>query len=220
MRDLPFYSKKYPYSFMSNFLQSTSIRRFAHINLTALVCLIISTTVQAEALYLPNQINYGQVITHQTYKIDATYGRGAVAGAIAGAVIAENDRGWGALGGALIGAGLEAAVTSGQETHQVVIQLASGQSFSVATPPNNLRTGDCVAVEQTPKGAELMKVNYRFCKQAKQDVNLNRQQAPSTPANDSQVSKESRCSNARSRLRHASDDQYNQVLADVQQYCQ
>ncbi|GAA3941334.1 hypothetical protein [Litoribacillus peritrichatus] len=193
----------------------------AFLNTVVGLSVTFSSIALAERAYLPNQINYGRVVTHQVHKIEATYGRGAVLGAITGAVIAENDRGWGAFGGALVGAGLEAAMTSGQEAHKVVVQLMSGQSFSIASPPNRLRTGDCVAVEQTPEGTELMKVNYSFCEQSAQDHRATHPtKQTSTHAPAQQPTREQQCEEARSRLMHASDDKYNRVLADVQRYCQ
>ncbi|MFC3150287.1 hypothetical protein ACFOEK_04545 [Litoribrevibacter euphylliae] len=185
------------------------------------------TFVNAEPVYLAQEIQYGKVVTHQIYKVDPTYGRGALLGAITGAVIAENARGWGALGGAIVGAGLEGAITSGEEAHKVVVQLTNGQSFSIATPPNKLRQGDCVAVEQSGRGAEIFKVNYQFCQDAqKRDQQQTYQQA-NNPApyqqdryRDERAVKAEKCDDARSRLRYAKDSKYNRVLADVQRYCQ
>jgi len=177
------------------------------------------TTSHADTLYLPNQVNYGQIVAHHSYEIDPSYTRGALLGAITGAVIAENSRGWGALGGALVGAGLEGAITSGNEAHKVVVRLVDGQSFSVATPPNSLRQGDCVAVEQTENGTELLKVSYQFCEDAKEQA----QRAATQSAHQKtyqKPSKETLCAEARSRLRYASESDYNRVLADVQRFCQ
>jgi len=177
------------------------------------------STAHADPLHLPNQVNYGQIVAHHSYEIDPSYARGALLGAITGAVITENARGWGALGGALVGAGLEGAITSGKEAHKVVVRLVDGQSFSVATPPNNLRQGDCVAIEQTENGTELLKVNYHFCEEAKEQI----QRAATQSAHHNKYeksSKETQCEEARSRLRYASESDYNRVLADVQRFCQ
>lgn len=203
-------------------------------SISLVFCLLLgSKSLHAEALYLPQEIQYGRVVAHHIHKIDPSYGRGAILGAITGAVVAENARGWGALGGAIVGAGLEGAITSGQEAHKVVVRLVNGQSFSIATPPNNLRTGDCVAVEQSDHGAELFKVSHQFCEEA-QPSHRNK---PNSPPNDHYSStfnqsqphyregnrednKEEQCDKARAKLRYAKDSEYNRVLADVQRYCQ
>lgn len=185
--------------------------------------LLISSLACAEQLLVPHKVSYGVVVSHSIHQPPANYKRGTLLGAIAGGVIAHNDRGWGALGGAVIGAGLEHAIANGQEAHHVIVKLNRGDSFSIAMPENALQPGDCVAVKQIEDGADLTKVAYQFCEQDQ----LNADSEADRPSNSSSASsmaqepsKDQQCEQARSKLATASDKHYNRVLADVQRLCQ
>lgn len=101
----------------------------------------------------PTRIEYGRVMNTQQVSTGgaSTWGYGAAAGGAAGLLSGrghstESKVIRGALG-ALAGAAVNKAVTSGSTTNQVLIQTRHGGQFNVRHGSNDLAYGDCVQIE-------------------------------------------------------------------------
>jgi outer membrane lipoprotein SlyB len=93
-------------------------------------------------------IHYGTVEQVQTIKKDAKHAGGALAGGVIGAVIGpRRHRGIRALAGAGIGAAIQGSATSGTQ-QQYTVSLVNGGTTIINTEQQDIRTGDCVSIEQ------------------------------------------------------------------------
>ena len=122
------------------------------INLLKINLLIIGaamTYFSITSLYAQSvTIHYGTVEHVQTISKDAKHAGGALAGGVIGAMIGpRRHRGIRALAGAGIGAAVEGAATSGTQ-QQYTVSLISGGTTIINTEQQDIRTGDCVSIEQ------------------------------------------------------------------------
>ena len=93
-------------------------------------------------------IQYGTVESVQTISKDAKHAGGALAGGAIGALIGpRRHRGIRVLAGAGIGAAVQGAATSGTQ-QQYTVSLISGGTTIINTEQQDIRTGDCVSIEQ------------------------------------------------------------------------
>ncbi len=122
------------------------------INLMKINLLIIGAAMayfSITSLYAQSvTIHYGTVEHVQTIKKDAKHAGGALAGGVIGAMIGpRRHRGIRALAGAGIGAAVEGSATSGTQ-QQYTVSLVSGGTTIINTEQQDIRTGDCVSIEQ------------------------------------------------------------------------
>ncbi len=93
-------------------------------------------------------IHYGTVESVQTIKKDAKHAGGALAGGVIGAMIGpRRHRGLRVLAGAGIGAAVQGSSTSGTQ-QQYTVSLIRGGTTIINTEQQDIRTGDCVSIEQ------------------------------------------------------------------------
>jgi outer membrane lipoprotein SlyB len=109
----------------------------------AMICFPI-TSLYAQSV----TIQYGTVERVQTISKDAKHAGGALAGGVIGGLIGpRRHRGIRVLAGAGIGAAVQGAATSGTQ-QQYTVSLVSGGTTIINTEQQDIRTGDCVSIEQ------------------------------------------------------------------------
>ncbi len=112
--------------------------------LSAIMTCIPVTSVYAQSV----TIQYGTVESVQTISKDARHAGGALAGGVIGAMIGpRRHRGFRVLAGAGIGAAVQGSATSGTQ-QQYTVSLVSGGTTIINTEQQDIRTGDCVSIEQ------------------------------------------------------------------------
>lgn len=113
----------------------------------ASILLLISIPF-AHSLAQSVTINYGLVTSVSTVQKDARHAGGAVTGGLIGALIGpRRHRGARIVAGAAVGAAVQGANTSGT-LQQYSVKLMNGGTSLVSTEQTDIRTGDCVAVDQ------------------------------------------------------------------------
>ena len=122
------------------------------INLMMIYLLIIGavmTCYPVTSLYAQSvTIQYGTVEHVQTISKDTKHAGGALAGGVIGALVGpRRHRGIRVLAGAGIGAAVQGSATSGTQ-QQYTVSLISGGTTIINTEQQDIRTGDCVSIEQ------------------------------------------------------------------------
>jgi outer membrane lipoprotein SlyB len=114
-----------------------------------MVLLMVLTVIpDAQSAAQAVTINYGIVTSVSTVQKDARHAGGAVTGGLVGALIGpRRHRGARIVAGAAVGAAVQGASTSGT-LQQYSVELVNGGTSIVSTEQTDIRTGDCVAVEQ------------------------------------------------------------------------
>jgi outer membrane lipoprotein SlyB len=126
--------------------------------ISAAMAWLLSTSLYAESV----TIQYGTVESAQTIAKDAKHAGGAVAGGILGALIGPNrHRGIKALAGAGIGAAVQGSATSGEQ-QQYTVGLINGGTTIITTEQQDIRTGDCVSIEQG-KYSNIRRISSVHC---------------------------------------------------------
>jgi len=93
-------------------------------------------------------IQYGTVQHVQTISKGAKHAGGALAGGVIGALVGpRRHRGIRALAGAGIGAAVQGSATDGTQ-QQYTVSLVNGGTTIINTELQDIRTGDCVSIEQ------------------------------------------------------------------------
>lgn len=143
--------------------------------ITKTTCLLIV----ASALLFPSihsdayaqssmSVNYGRIVEVGQEQLDNSGGKtgGAVVGGLAGLYSGRNKSGSNqalrTLGGAAVGGAAGGAMASGT-VDAYIIELLNGSSVKVLIDRGNFRRGDCVAVEQGSKSANLRRVSDQYC---------------------------------------------------------
>jgi len=107
-------------------------------------------------------IQYGTVQSVTTVKEEARHAGGALTGGVIGALVGpRHNRGLRAVVGAGVGAAVQGAATSGT-LQQYRVKLVNGGKSIVSTEQNDIREGDCVAVEQGTH-ANIRRVSSVHC---------------------------------------------------------
>ena len=113
--------------------------------LSAVILLMGTTSLYAGTAV---SIQYGTVTDIGVTQKDAQHAGGALAGGVIGAFIGPSrHRGLKMLGGAMAGAAIQGAATSG-ELQQYTVNMMNGATVKISTEQVEIRQGDCVAVEQ------------------------------------------------------------------------
>jgi hypothetical protein len=107
-------------------------------------------------------INYGTVETVGTTTTESSHAGGALAGGLMGALIGpKRHRGLRVVAGAGIGAAAQGSATGGT-MQQYSVKLVSGGQEVITTEQQDIRTGDCVAIEQG-EHANIRRVSSYHC---------------------------------------------------------
>ena len=153
-------------------------------------------------------INYGIVTSVGTVQKDARHAGGAVTGGLIGALIGpRRHRGARVVAGAAVGAAVQGASTSGT-LQQYSVELVSGGTSIVSTEQTDIRSGDCVAVEQG-QYANIRRVGTVHCDGT----------GPAKPPEQHVAISES-CDKAKTELANAeTDDSVNLAVTKVRVLC-
>ena len=129
------------------------------VSLTCLVMLGFNVSSQAATAVT---IIYGVVDNISTTTVDSKHVGGAMAGGLIGGLIGpRRHRGLRVVAGAGIGAAVQGSATGGV-LQQYTVNLVSGGQSIVSTEQTEIRTGDCVAVEQG-QHANIRRVSDYHC---------------------------------------------------------
>ena len=108
------------------------------------------------------QIDYGVVESVGTTTKDAKHAGGALAGGLIGGLIGpKRHQGLRVVAGAGIGAAVQGSATSGT-LQQYSVKLNSGSQVIISTEQQDIRSGDCVSVEQG-EHANIRRVSSYQC---------------------------------------------------------
>jgi len=110
--------------------------------------LCTSSLAQAQSAGSSVSLQYGTVTSVGEVQAAAKHTSGRLLGGIAGAVIANDHPGLGALAGGLIGGGIQGHVTSKKVLLQYKVSLKNGGAIVIDTEQRDIALGDCVVVEQ------------------------------------------------------------------------
>ena len=107
-------------------------------------------------------INYGVVESAVTTTEESSHAGGALAGGLMGAMIGpDRHRGLRMVAGAGIGAAVQGSATGGT-VQQYSVKLNSGGQTIISTELQDIRTGDCVSIEQGDS-ANIRRVSSYHC---------------------------------------------------------
>ena len=107
-------------------------------------------------------INYGVVESAVTTTEESKHAGGALAGGLMGALIGpKRHRGLRVVAGAGIGAAVQGSATGGT-VQQYSVKLNSGGQTIISTELQDIRTGDCVSIEQGDN-ANIRRVSSYHC---------------------------------------------------------
>jgi len=107
-------------------------------------------------------INYGVVESAVTTTEESSHAGGALAGGLMGAMIGpKRHRGLRMVAGAGIGAAVQGSATGGT-VQQYSVKLNSGGQTIISTELQDIRTGDCVSIEQGDS-ANIRRVSSYHC---------------------------------------------------------
>jgi len=107
-------------------------------------------------------INYGLVQQATVVKEESKHAGGAVVGGLLGAAMAGPRRhGLKIAGSAAAGAAIQGAATGGT-VNQYTIELVTGGQETISTEQDDLREGDCVAIEQGDH-TNMRRVGKAYC---------------------------------------------------------
>jgi hypothetical protein len=108
------------------------------------------------------QIDYGVVDSVGTTTKDAKHAGGALAGGLIGGLIGpRRHRGLRVVAGAGIGAAVQGSATGGT-LQQYSVKLNSGSKVVISTEQQDIRSGDCVSIEQGDH-ANIRRVSSYHC---------------------------------------------------------
>ena len=114
----------------------------------AVAFLLGGTQLFAQSAGSSVSLQYGTISAVGEVQAAAKHTSGRLIGGIAGAAIADDHRGLGALAGGLIGGGIEGHATSKKTLLQYTVALKNGGVVVIDTEQRDMVLGDCVVVEQ------------------------------------------------------------------------
>jgi outer membrane lipoprotein SlyB len=102
------------------------------------------------------RIQTARIVDVQSYSSEGSWGTGAVIGGGVGVLTgighSTESKVIRGAGGALIGAAINKAFTTGNPQARLVVQTSSGETLEVANNHNDLVPGDCVNLETRSDG--------------------------------------------------------------------
>jgi len=125
-------------------------------------CVLMVTMNHVSIAATAITINYGVVESAVTTTEKSSHAGGALAGGLMGALIGpKRHRGLRVVAGAGIGAAVQGSATGG-EVQQYSVKLNSGGQTIISTELQDIRTGDCVSIEQGDS-ANIRRVSSYHC---------------------------------------------------------
>jgi len=179
------------------------IRIFA-INCLALLPSVMFAQQAGDAV----KLDYGTVKAIQTVQAQGKRAGGTMVGGLAGAAIADDHRGLGAIAGGLIGGGIQKHQTSKDTLQQYTVTLVSGGTVVIDTEQEDMIVGDCVVVEKG-QYANIRRVSSINCKPEYQQNPEHHKTAASN------------CQKAKDELNNAkTDKEIEQAVIKVRTLCE
>ena len=171
--------------------------------------LLLGGQIAAQAATSITSIHYGVVEQVQSIDKETKHASGALVGGLMGALIGpKRHRGARMVAGAAIGAGVQGASTSGQ-AQQYTVKLMYGGEIKISTEQTDIRTGDCVTIEQG-EYANIRRVASVHC------------EAPGTTTPpEHHLSASSNCQQSKNELAKAvTDEEVNLAVKKVKILCE
>lgn len=174
------------------------------------VVLSVSLSVHAQRRGDSARVTIGVVDSARRVEFDSGAGKGALLGGAAGWALARNrssgTQAAAALGGALIGSGVQKSRHGGTGM-QYTVRTSAGSAIEVVTDQTEVRVGDCVSVEETGDVANIRRVDNDLC-------------TPASPAVHEAVKPEladdaHRCAEAKERLFEAKTAEEVEVARQI-----
>jgi len=182
---------------MKFFLNLVSIGAFA----------LLSSSAFAQQAGDAVKLDYGTVEAIDTVQAQGSRAGGTMVGGVAGAAIADDHRGLGAIAGGLIGGGIQKHQTSKDTLQQYTVSLVSGGTVVIDTEQEDMIVGDCVVVEKG-QYANIRRVSSINCTEYKQDPEHHKTAA-------------SNCQKAKDELNNAkTDDAIENAVIKVRTLCE
>jgi outer membrane lipoprotein SlyB len=174
--------------------------------ITAVALVLSASSALAQQAGQSVSLQYGKVVKVDIVEDPGQRAGGTVVGGLAGAALARDHRGLGAIAGGLIGGGIEKHATK-KMLQQYTVELRGDAGATVVlTEQHDLVVGDCVVVEQG-KYANIRRVS---------SVNCEVQQQPAHHARDA-----SSCDKAKDELVAAkTDEAVQQAVTKVRTLCE
>ena len=153
------------------------------------------------------KLEYGTIKAIETVQAKGKRAGGTMVGGLAGAALADDHRGLGALAGGLIGGGIQKSRTS-NTLQQYSVALVSGGVVIIDTEQEDMIVGDCVVVEKG-QYTNIRRVSSINCQpKYKQDPEHHKTAASS-------------CQKAKDELNNAkTDDAIEQAVIKVRTLCE
>ncbi len=176
---------------------------------TMALFLLLAGSAAAESSTQAVTINYGVVTTVTSVEKDAKHAGGALAGGMLGALIGpRRHRGLRVVAGAAAGAAIQGSATSGM-MQQYTVALTNGGLAVVTTEQNDIRSGDCVSIEQG-QYANIRRVG---------SINCDGTGSGTSP--EHHVTAASSCDQAKTELANAeTDDQLEIAMKKIRVLCE
>ena len=178
--------------------------------LSGLVVSMWSLSIFAQTAGTAVSIRYGVVKDAQTVGKERRHAGGAVVGGVMGAILSgPRRRPLKIIGSAAAGAAIQSAATSGQ-LQQYTVNLMDGGVVKVSTEQQEIRIGDCVAVE-LGQHANIRRVSTFHCETKVKMV--------SPPPHHQSAA--DNCLKAKNELASAkTDDEVNNAIKKVRILCE
>jgi len=109
--------------------------------------LFSGANAHAQAAGASVSLEYGTIEAVKPVQAKGTRAAGTLFGGVAGAVIADDHPGLGAVAGGLLGGGIQKRATR-DELMQYTVKLSNGGAVVVDTEQEDMVVGDCVVVER------------------------------------------------------------------------
>ena len=129
--------------------------------LTLTIAMLCSTAM-AGTVGTATSIQYGVVQSAQTISKEARHAGGALVGGLVGAMLGPRHRPLKVIAGAATGAAIQGASTGGDTLQQYIVKTMGGGEIRISTEQQDIRTGDCVVVEQGAH-ANIRRVSSIHC---------------------------------------------------------
>ena len=180
------------------------------VSLCTSLILLLGGQVAAKAATSISSIHYGVVEQVQSIDKETKHASGALVGGLMGALIGpKRHRGAKMVAGAAIGAGVQGAATSGQTAQQYTVKLMYGGEIKISTEQTDIRTGDCVTIEQGEYA------NIRRC------ASVHCESPGKTTPPEHHVSASSNCQLSKNELANAvTDEEVNIAVKKVKILCE
>jgi outer membrane lipoprotein SlyB len=109
--------------------------------------LLCGANAYAQSAGAAVSLEYGTIEAFKPVQAKSSRGAGTLIGGLAGAALADDHPGLGAVAGGLLGGGIQKRATS-KELMQYTIKLSGGGAVVVDTEQEDMVVGDCVVVER------------------------------------------------------------------------